>query len=967
MKSVLSILFLLLISLTFVSAITETFEYTVATQGMYTWTVPAGVTTITVQAWGGGGGGGGGGGDWTSGGGGGGGGGYAQKDFSVTSGQTYQIMVGKWGDGGSSYSGIGGTGTTLGLSGGNSQFGSSLLIANGGEGGQSNFGVCTGSSGGRGGTSSTTGAIVVAGGNGGYGSGCTGQGTGGTGGIAPSENGGNGAGANGGGNAGGGGGASRDGNGGRGAGITNSPTCGENGIAPGGGGGGNGYYSSNCQAGTGAGGRIVITYTAAITPGGGGGSTPTTPSVISSCSSPSQTLFQVYQQNNTHVALYNATFSASGVTGSVCYDTLFGRNYTDYTGTSPWRCTGTNTVLKLAQPNNSHVESPERSTYPISICYGDLQCTVKQTQTCGSGEVMVASLSAFTNAHVSIGDDLAYPLRLCCTSGSTQALWTDREGYAIQEALIGERVNISVTGIPSSITSATLSIFKNGTSAVVASMHVPITNGNVRASWVIANDSPLFFRVVNNTFNVTGPVLSVYRDSSDSGGRHSILNGTITGVVQGQAYFTNSSIVFNHTFTRKPGMRYAWSIPEESFTTGRESFVYAFKTPGMKHVFLNVSDLYGNHSELEVVVLAGNSTTTSLAFIDTPRYRQVIPTGNLASISVPFNGSSLYVLNFSSLDCSAYLSCVGQCPAYTNNTRPGCTSISSINRTAPLNALTLSWYAKTDQSISPLSISSTSGSIILGNRDFSKNLFDRAFILKINYSSNNVIALFMRNYTLGTCIQGGKTYIDIDSLGRIKGMYSTIDPPEYGYPFATFACKGQDNVSGTPDDCVPSNYDCTDNNGGIPRINNTTPISGDCSFPTQISCEQGSRFIIQDNSFQCIGQTTIATCVWDNGKCKQETNVSTYDESTLASCIQDAQVVNNLCADAGYQEISYIATFSGNRTLCPAFTETCKDHAETLLCGRPVFELPFMGAWQALLSLFGIIGISLLFRRRESF
>lgn len=79
------------------------------TPGTYSWTVPPGVTSICVEAWGGGGGGSG---CYPGGivGSGGGGGGYAYQCFSVLSGTTYSVIVGSGGGGGSIYTGNGGNG-----------------------------------------------------------------------------------------------------------------------------------------------------------------------------------------------------------------------------------------------------------------------------------------------------------------------------------------------------------------------------------------------------------------------------------------------------------------------------------------------------------------------------------------------------------------------------------------------------------------------------------------------------------------------------------------------------------------------------------------------------------------------------------------------------------------------------------------------------------------------------------------
>lgn len=71
-------------------------SYNYPDRSSYTFTVPVGVTTITVDVWGGGGGGGDGGYDEWIGGGGGGGGGYSRGIFTVVPGTSYTVIVG-WG------------------------------------------------------------------------------------------------------------------------------------------------------------------------------------------------------------------------------------------------------------------------------------------------------------------------------------------------------------------------------------------------------------------------------------------------------------------------------------------------------------------------------------------------------------------------------------------------------------------------------------------------------------------------------------------------------------------------------------------------------------------------------------------------------------------------------------------------------------------------------------------------------
>lgn len=199
-----------------------------------TFVVPGGVTQITVQAWGGGGAGGGSTNAGTSarGGAGGGGGAYVSKLLTVVPGSTLNVEVADAVTGTSGATGGNGEPSTIiGFE--------SQVFAAGGTGGAGNTagGTPTGGAGGT--TTASQGDTEVAGTNGG--NGATGAGI---------SSGAGGAGANGGGAGGGN--------------VTSGTAAGGNGTAPGGGGGG-GRTSLNGgsrSGGTGAAGRVIITYTA---------------------------------------------------------------------------------------------------------------------------------------------------------------------------------------------------------------------------------------------------------------------------------------------------------------------------------------------------------------------------------------------------------------------------------------------------------------------------------------------------------------------------------------------------------------------------------------------------------------------------------------------------------------------------------------------------------------------------------
>jgi hypothetical protein len=223
-------------------------ERVYTTAGSDTFTVPAGVTSVTVEVWGGGGGGGGRSSSRSGGAGGGGGGAYAEGTVSVTPGESYTVMVGAGGAGGP-------TGNNDGDDGEDSWFGSpSTVLACGGEGGEGG----TSGDGGRGGRASDSeGSVRYSGGDGADGTNSrSGGGGGGAGDSEDGEDANRTTGGDGGNEGGGDGANGRSSNG-----------AGSSGVDPGGGGSG-AYRESSwwggggeaCAGGDGAPGKIILHY-----------------------------------------------------------------------------------------------------------------------------------------------------------------------------------------------------------------------------------------------------------------------------------------------------------------------------------------------------------------------------------------------------------------------------------------------------------------------------------------------------------------------------------------------------------------------------------------------------------------------------------------------------------------------------------------------------------------------------------
>lgn len=219
---------------------TESFD------GSATWTAPAGVTSVLVEAWGGGGGGGAATGN-ASNGGGGAGGQYARKSVTVVPGNNYAIVVGAGGTSSTS---------TSGGPGGDSGFGGATIVAKGGAGG----GIASSQGGdGSAGSGTTTGGVgdlVYAGGSGSAGNAdnnsCNGGGAGG-GGAGSSGAGGNASGLT-------AGTGTATGGGDGGAGRTSSGSGYDGNSLGGGGGGACAESGANQRGGGGGAGRVVLTY-----------------------------------------------------------------------------------------------------------------------------------------------------------------------------------------------------------------------------------------------------------------------------------------------------------------------------------------------------------------------------------------------------------------------------------------------------------------------------------------------------------------------------------------------------------------------------------------------------------------------------------------------------------------------------------------------------------------------------------
>lgn len=241
--------------ITISGTVTPISPYLISSSG--TFTVPAGVTSINIKAWGGGGGGSNRSGNGNGGGNGGGGGGFRGGTLAVTPGDIINVTIGSGGNGATNSNGADGNpgqNTVVSHS-------SGTITATGGGAGI--VGNSAGGSGGTGGSGSFSGTVTnqssgFSGGNGGVGDGNEGGGGGGA--AGDSANGGNGDDGADGTHNGGTGGSSGGGAGGSGG----NDGAGGNGSTYGGGGGAAGDNGGG--GGGGASGAVIITWSSCITP-----------------------------------------------------------------------------------------------------------------------------------------------------------------------------------------------------------------------------------------------------------------------------------------------------------------------------------------------------------------------------------------------------------------------------------------------------------------------------------------------------------------------------------------------------------------------------------------------------------------------------------------------------------------------------------------------------------------------------
>lgn len=591
-----------------------------------TYTIPAGVTSITVECRGGGGGGGGAksssGGDAA--GGGGGGGAYSTTTVSVTPGQTITVSIGAGGTQGSNNGGTGGNGGTSSVT-----YNSSVVAsASGGMGG---VGGTSGAKAGGAGASTGTGTVRF-GGNGGNGfiGGSFDFGGGGGGGAGTTTNGGPGTTSTGAPVApapGGSGGTTGGGNGGNGyQGLGGSGAAGS---APGGGGGGAaGYNGASGSGGLGGAGRVVITYTTCV---------PTTPGSISGTS--------------TICSGTSNTYSVAPVSGA-----------TSYTWSLPSGWSGTSTT--------------ETITTTASLNGGTISVTADNGCGSSSAQTLLVTVNAIPATPGSITGLTAVcsgstnTFSVSPVSGATSYTWTLPNGWTGSSSTLSINATANASAGTLSVTAnntcgnstaQTLAVSVNSTPAtpVAISGTDTICNGSTNAYSVVAVNGatsytwtlPSGWSGVSNTENINttaasvGGTISVTANNTCGNSTPQALpvsvntSPAIPGSISGNAAVCDGSANDYSVLAVNGATSYTWSLPNGWSGTSSSDTINATANSTGGNISVTANNTCGNSAAqtLAVSVTALPSNPGAISGLDT------ICNGNTTIYSVvAVNGAISY-------------------------------------------------------------------------------------------------------------------------------------------------------------------------------------------------------------------------------------------------------------------------------------------------------------------------------------
>ncbi|OIO43384.1 hypothetical protein AUJ63_00650 [Candidatus Pacearchaeota archaeon CG1_02_35_32] len=736
------------------------------------------------------------------------------------------------------------------------------------------------------------------------------------------------------------------------------------------------------------------------------------------CSSQDQKILGISAVTNAHGEIANQ----NNYLIDICYDDIFGVKYSGATRD----CTIEGKVLRLSGDTNAHGEIIEESTGSYSdVCYGDLDCnSISLTEQCdiANGQREVISLSGNTNAHMETADADGFQsgYKVCCYSGQsgggpgeiTYVEWQDAFGSKITETNKGRTVTVYAETTAEDGTIIEFDVWDDdgifgrdiifGKDGFGGSLVGSIENGLASSSFKITNEIvdsaggeidckdglEFYFEARIPDSSMESGLLTVSCEEGDNEPpRANITSPTHRGI-----YFTNVPILFNQSSFDPENniINFLWVVEKNGelfFEDTRESFYYSFDQNDADQytITLRVEDEYGLYDEDQVSIIV-TASPGMMAYINEPFHQAVLRDLDL---KFRFNASDSYVINtvqgnFSN-NCDYYIECTGgNCPPKTENSPNGCNK-DKLDVSPPLDVgfndgnLLFSWRFYDEVLDNPImEIDRVTGITAFGVS--SHNFNDKNIGLNLKFDNGTGDLVIDKNtnreFTLvdgRQCIEGGRTWLELDENGFVIGEYDTLNNPD--------ACKGVDGTAGTGDDCCPALMKCVDGEGCVSDEGSDITSCGD--YETSGQCftdEYGIGRLPEPvdpmwDTLNCggldeNGRIVQCECDWDTDD----------DECGLKASYRDSGGGNNACeentclvtyeegqCDNGFMEIYVNAKWEGGECDKGVGEDECNEFGGTHIvpCGRPIIELPFFGGVQFAIALIVIFIIYYVFFRTK--
>ncbi len=616
------------------------------------------------------------------------------------------------------------------------------------------------------------------------------------------------------------------------------------------------------------------------------------------------TIMKLYQPTNSHGALYND--ATNNYQGDVCYSEIFG---IPYAGPITHACAGQNKLINLYSATNSHGESFEQTNYNAFVCYGDLQCrkintAVPTTPCTGTGERIVLSLYQDTNSHISKGDDLAYPIKICCRRTGpeiSQLYWANILETPIIQADLNDRVKLIATGAQFDGKSLEFNIVKQEGGNLFDWLfpdRVVVSQSSLKGftTWIADQTGDYYFTVtvdgvIKSSLNTPNPNPSGVLHVSDTPNNNAPF-AKIDNPKNGEVYDITDIISFRQlSYDEDDYIDYVWDFGDGNSASGSTrdyvnyNLSYSYATglhsmglfsssasllDGQKNVLLSVTDERGLNAQEMVSILAIDRSATNriyvFANISIPSFGAIIPTTQLFDATGSY---AIQIVESLTTPGTTELKCIGGfCPEWaTNRPAPGNEDYSLLNFIWKFNDLSPDIINK---------------SVL---KSFSSTTGWKTIDLTVNYTSGEKSSTYVMVFinpggpAVGSCSSDGTNWIK----GSIS--YPTIQPND--------KCLGLDDTPLTNDDCCPT--------GGFRTCQLNTSVNPNryqCMLSLNTYCTQNSISSCSDyDQAHCVAndQCGKGTLSCQNGNINNFCGGYAWAVTNTLNCRCQWDSANNIC------------------------------------------------------------------------